>query len=190
MKQFRFIFHQVNTTDFLLFNTTAKDNKEFFGRLVIDSKIRLTGPMSLPVVNAKVKLKEGSNFTFAVPEGKLTTDKGENVVEFENSFKFHPILTRGDKKGGQTTGMTGFDLSSIVEIDKEATLRLLMDPASTDSLVVKGEAALSFTMDQSGKMSLTGAYHLSDGSYMVSLESVIKKRFDIEPEATLSERIP
>ncbi|MGV8133925.1 MAG: translocation/assembly module TamB domain-containing protein [Mangrovibacterium sp.] len=187
MKQFSgFIFAlQVNTTDFLLFNTTAKDNKEFFGRLVIDSKIRLTGPMSLPVVNAKVKLKEGSNFTFAVPEGKLTTDKGENVVEFENSFKFHPILTRGDKKGGQTTGMTGFDLSSIVEIDKEATLRLLMDPASTDSLVVKGEAALSFTMDQSGKMSLTGAYHLSDGSYMVSLESVIKKRFDIEPGSTI-----
>lgn len=187
MKQFSgFIFAlQVNTTDFLLFNTTAKDNKEFFGRMVIDSKIKLTGPMSLPVVNAKVKLKEGSNFTFAAPESKLTTDKGENVVEFENSFKFHPILTRGDKKGGQTIGTTGFDLSSIVEIDKEATLRLLMDPASTDSLVVKGEAALSFTMDQSGKMSLTGAYHLSDGSYMVSLESVIKKRFDIESGSTI-----
>lgn len=187
MKQFSgFIFAlQVNTTDFLLFNTTARDNKEFFGRMIIDSKIALTGPMSLPVVNAKVKLKEGSNFTFAVPESKLTTDKGEDVVEFENSFKFHPILTRGDKKGGQTTGTTGFDLSSIVEIDKEATLRLLMDPASTDSLVVKGEAALSFTMDQSGKMSLTGAYHLSDGSYMVSLESVIKKRFDIESGSTI-----
>ena len=187
MKQFSdFVFAlQVNTKDFLLFNTTVKNNKEFFGRMVIDSKVNVTGPMSLPVVNAKVKMKKGSNFTFSVPEDKLTTDKGEDVVEFDNSLKFNPILYRGEKKGGQTTGTTGFDLSSIIEIDKEATLRLLMDPASTDSLVVKGEAALSFTMDQSGKMSLTGAYNLSDGSYLVSLESVIKKKFAIKAGSTI-----
>ena len=45
----------------------------------------------------------------------------------------------------------GFELASIIEIDKQATLRLLIDPASTDSLVVRGEAALSFTMDRSGE---------------------------------------
>ena len=187
MKQFsNFIFDlNVNTKDFLLFNTNAKNNKEFFGRMVVDSKIDVAGPMSLPVVNARVTLKKGSNFTFSVPEDKLTTDKGEDVVEFVNNLKFHPILTRGDKKGGGTTGTSGYDLSSIIEIDKEATLRLLMDPASTDSLVVKGEGALSFTMDQSGKMSLTGAYNLTDGSYMVSLESVIRKRFDIEAGSTI-----
>jgi hypothetical protein len=187
MNQFSdFIFSlQVNTNDFLLFNTTAKNNKEFFGRMVVDSKINVTGPMSLPVVNARVAMKKGSNFTFSVPEDKLTTDKGEGVVEFVNLTKFHEILTRGDKKGGITTGTTGYDISSIIEIDKEATLRLLMDPASTDSLVVRGDAALSFTMDQSGKMSLTGAYNLSDGSYLVSLESVIKKKFDINAGSTI-----
>ncbi|MBW8324464.1 MAG: translocation/assembly module TamB [Prolixibacteraceae bacterium] len=187
MKQFSdFIFAlQVNATDFVLFNTTAKDNKEFFGRMVIDSKVKVSGPMNLPVVNARVKMKKGSNFTFSVPEDRLTTDKGEDVVEFMNPQTFHPILSRGIKKGAQSSGISGFDLSSIIEMDKEATLRLLMDPASTDSLVVKGEAALSFTMDPSGKMSLTGAYNLSDGSYMVSLESVIKKRFDIDAGSTI-----
>jgi len=187
MKQFSdLIFNlQVSTKDFLLFNTTAKDKKDFFGRMVVDSKIDVNGPMSLPVVKGRVKMKKGSNFTFAVPEDKLTTDKGENVVEFDNSLKFNPILYRGEKKSGQTTGMSGFDLSSIIEIDKEATLRLLMDPASTDSLVVKGDAALSFTMDRSGKMTLTGAYNLNDGSYLVSLESVIKKKFEIKAGGTI-----
>ncbi|MCX6221851.1 MAG: translocation/assembly module TamB domain-containing protein, partial [Bacteroidia bacterium] len=187
MKQLSdFIFAlQVNTKDFLLFNTTVKNNKDFFGRMVIDSRINVNGPMKSPVVDAKVKMKKGSNFTFSVPEDKLTTDKGENVVEFDNSLKFNPILNRDGKKGGQSSGMTGFDLSSIIEIDKEATLRLLMDPSSTDSLVVKGEAALSFTMDRSGKMSLTGAYNLNEGSYLVSLESVIKKKFDIEAGSTI-----
>jgi hypothetical protein len=187
MKQFSDFFFalEVNSKDFLLFNTKAKDNKNFFGRMVIDSKIDIKGPMSLPVISARVKMKKGSKFTFSVPEDQLSTDKGEDVVEFENKIIYNPILNRGAKKGGQATGMSGFDLSSIIQIDKEATLKLLMDPASSDSLVVKGEAALSFTMDQSGKMSLTGAYNLNDGSYLVSLESVIKKKFDISAGSTI-----
>jgi len=187
MKQFKdFIFAlNVNTKDFMLFNTTPKENKEFYGRMIIDSNIDIKGPMSLPIVNAKLKMKKGSNFTFAVPEDKLTTDKGENVIEFNDSLKFNPILNKKEIKVVDKSGFSGFDLSSVIEIDKEATLRLLMDPASTDSLVVKGEAALSFTMDRSGKMSLTGAYNLNDGSYLVSLESVIKKKFAIVSGSTI-----
>ncbi|HSM47277.1 MAG TPA: translocation/assembly module TamB domain-containing protein, partial [Draconibacterium sp.] len=48
----------VSTNDFLLFNTTKNDNELFFGRMIIDSDIDVTGPMALPVVNAKIKMKE------------------------------------------------------------------------------------------------------------------------------------
>lgn len=187
MKQFSdFSFDlQANTKDFLLFNTTAKNNKEFFGRMVIDSKLNVTGPLKLPVVNGKVKMKKGSNFTFSVPEDRLSTDKGEDVVEFEDRIQLNPILTNAIKKENQNSGIMGFELASIIEIDKQATLRLLIDPASTDSLVVRGEAALSFTMDRSGKMSLTGAYNLNEGSYLVSLEAIIKKKFDIDAGSTI-----
>jgi len=34
-------------------------------------------------------------------------------------------------------------------------------------------------------MSLTGAYNLNDGSYLISLESVIKRKFDIIPGSTI-----
>lgn len=187
MKQFKdFIFAlNVKSKDFTLFNTTSTENKVFFGRMIIDSNIDIKGPMKLPVVNARLKMKKGSNFTFAVPEDKLTTDRGEDVVEFNDSLKFNPILNRKEKIALEKSGFSGFDLSSVIEIDKEATLKLLMDPSSTDSLVVRGEAALSFIMDRSGKMSLTGAYNLNEGSYLVSLQSVIKKKFNIVPGSTI-----
>ena len=187
MEHFKnFIFSlNVNTHDFLVFNTTAKDNKIFYGRMIIDSRIDVNGPLSLPIVNARVKVKKGSNFTFAVPEQKLTTDIGLDVVEFEDSVKINSILYGEKKKEKQKSIITGFDISSIIEIDKQATLRLLLDPSSNDSLVVKGEAALSFSIDRSGKMSLTGAYHINDGSYIVSMESVIKRKFNIEPGSTI-----
>jgi hypothetical protein len=181
---FNFAFN-ITSKDFLLFNTSVNDSKEFFGQMIIDSKIEVSGPMTLPVVKARLKMKKGSNFTFIVPEDQLTTDKGEDVVEFDTGEELNPILYRNNKNETNKSSLTGFDVAAIIEVDKEATLRMLMDPASTDSLVVKGEAALSFTMDQSGMMSLTGAYNLSEGSYLVSLESIIKKRFDIDAGSTI-----
>jgi hypothetical protein len=176
---------QVNTDNFLLFNTTAKDNREFNGRMIIDSKIGVKGPIELPVIDARLKIRKGSNFTFAVPEDRLNTDKGEDVIEFTDTLTLNPILNRGIQRAAGKSRYKGVDVTSVIEIDNQATLRLLMDPASTDSLVVKGEAALSFTLDQSGKMTLTGAYHLNEGSYLVSLESIIKKKFEIVPGGTL-----
>lgn len=188
MKQFKDFMPdlRVSTENFLLFNTTAHDNQNFYGRMIIDSRINVQGPMKLLVVNGRLKLKEGSNFTFVVPESKLTADKGEGVVEFIYSSRLNPILYRDIKKESENAGLTGFDLSTIIEIDKQATLKLLLDPTSSDSLVVKGEAALSFSIDRSGKMSLTGAYNLETGSYLITLQSVLKRKFDIIPGSTMT----
>ena len=139
MKQFKDFNFDLNmsTTDFLLFNSTVKDNKLFYGRMVIDSKIDINGPMTLPVINGRLNMKDESKFTFVVPESRLTTDKGEDVVEFEDS-RLNPILSADTGKIEKKSNFTGFDISTIIEIDKQAELRLLMDPSSTDSLVVKG----------------------------------------------------
>jgi hypothetical protein len=187
MKKFSdFVFAlQVNATDFLLLNTTSRDNENYYGRMILDSRINISGPMALPVINGRMRIKRGSNFTFVVPEDRLTTDRGEDVVEFSRPETMSAILYRDEKPEAPSTSFTGFDLSTIVEIDKQATLRLLMDPTSTDSLVVRGEGALSFSIDRSGKMSLTGAYNLDEGSYLVSLESVVRRRFDILPGSTI-----
>lgn len=187
MKQFSdFVFNlQLNSKNFLLFNTSAKDNDMFYGRMIVDSKIDISGPMSLPKVNAQLKMKDGSNFTFVLPEGEFSTSKGENIVVFVDKKELNPILNRKTDLATTHSTMSGFDLLSIIEVDKNASLRLLMDPNSSDSLVVRGEAALSFAMDRSGKMSLTGAYNLNEGSYLVSLETFIKRKFDIVTGSTI-----
>jgi translocation and assembly module TamB len=174
-----------STSDFTLFNTTEKQNEVYYGRMIVDSKIDVKGTANLPLINARVKLKKGSTFTFAVPEKKLTTDKGEGVVSFIDSTELHTILRREENKRTDKSEFKGIDISSIIEVDREATLRLIIDPYSGDSLVVKGDAALSFALDPSGKMSLTGAYDLNEGSYLVSFESVLKRKFSIEPGGTI-----
>jgi hypothetical protein len=186
MKQFSdFIFDlKIKTKDFLLFNTTEKQNKTLYGKLFIDSDININGSESLPIINAKLKIKKGSNISFTVPESKLTADKGESLVLFDEQTNIQDI-----KKQTETikkTASRNFDFSSIIEIDKDAKLRLFLDPSTTDSLVVKGEASLGCIMDRSGKLSLTGVYDLKEGSYLLSMESIIKKKFEIVKGSTIN----
>ena len=187
MKAFKdFVFAiSVNANNFLLLNTTAKDNDSFFGRMIVDSRVDVSGPLKLPVINGRLKMKDGSSFTFIVPESRLTSYRGEEVVEFTSPTKLNSILYRESENDVNEPRFKGYDLSSIVEIDKNATLRLIMDTNSNDSLVVRGEAALSFSMDRSGKMSLTGVYNLNEGSYLISLQSFVKRKFDIIPGSTI-----
>ncbi len=181
-----FVFDiNVSSDDFLLMNTSAAVNKIYYGRMIIDSRIDVRGPLKLPVASGTILMKKGSNFTFAVPGEKLSTDKGEDVVEFDDTLKINSIVTGAGKITARNRSFKGIDLSAIVEIDKQATLRLLMDPSSDDSLVVRGAAALSFAMDRSGKMSLTGAYNVDEGNYIVSLKSLVKRKFDIIPGSTI-----
>lgn len=185
LKDFKFAL-TINTTDFMLFNTTRRDNEQFFGTMIIDSRLRVRGTLDYPVISSTVKLKKGSYFTFAAIENKLSADRGENIVVFEDSTKLNPILRREGTKQRSVSTLKNFDISSTVEIDRKATIRLMLDPGTNDSLVVRGEAALSFGLDPSGKMSLTGVYNLSEGTYVVSLENVIKKKFKISPGSTIT----
>ncbi|MDD4198446.1 MAG: translocation/assembly module TamB, partial [Paludibacter sp.] len=172
----------VDANHFQVFNTTARDNDLFYGRLLTDTKIRLRGTMDAPDVSADVSLLDGSHVSFIVPRTELNTYKGEDVVEFVSGEEKKDSLIKSNKI---ESGFTGINLSSVIQVDKNATLRLFMDPSSSDSLVVKGQADLNLTMDRSGKMSLTGSYNLEEGSYQLTFESLIRKKFDIVKGSTI-----
>jgi hypothetical protein len=170
----------MHTRDFMILNTPRDAKKEFYGRLVADSRINVKGNLNSPVITSSVKVKNQSNFTFAVPEDRMSADRGEDVIIFEDSLKLNRILRRNDAKDKNKSDVRNLNISSTIEIDKKAVLRLLIDPISHDSLVMKGEGALSFALDPGGKISLTGLYNISEGNYLASLENLIKRSFVIE----------
>lgn len=175
----------VNTNDFMVLNTTAVNNKLYYGKVILDSKISIKGNQDLPVINADINIVRGSHFTFAVPDSKVTVDRGDGVVIFtSDSSSLDPIMLR---ETGELSAqkITGLDLSAKIHINRNSTLKLLVDPISGDSLSVRGDADLNFKMDESGQTSLSGRYVVYDGSYKASLENLIVRRFNITRGSTI-----
>ncbi len=174
------------STNFQLMNTSAQLKNGYHGRLIIDSKILIKGNQKLPIITSNIRLKGNSDFTFIVPEKKLSANKGEDVVIFNETLHLHPLINKSSKQFEEQSTIKGYDISSTIEVEREAVLRIQIDPATNDSLIVKGETALSFSIDAGGKTTLTGTYNLYEGSYMASLESLVRKKFFIQQGSTIT----
>jgi hypothetical protein len=174
----------VKTTNFTVLNTTAKDNPAYFGKIRLNSDIKIRGDQNLPIVTANTELLDGSHFTFVVLEGDLNTGRGEDIVVFEDSAS----LAAGSQKDTLqiTSDFQGIDLSANISVNNKSEFKVIVDPESGDNLVVSGDANLSFAIDQSGKISLYGLYTLSKGQYQASFQKVLKREFDMKPGSTIS----
>ncbi len=71
--------------------------------------------------------------------------------------------------------LSSIDFTSNISVNKDSKLRILIDPVAGDSLVIQGEATLSFAIDPSGKLTLTGRYDILGGSYQLSFGDFIKR---------------
>jgi translocation and assembly module TamB len=177
----------LRSEEFLALNTTEKDNEMYFGKIILDSRIRIRGNASLPKVSIRAKLLKGSNMAVAIPQAKINDDKGEGVVTFIDPRQtINPILTREQNENKSSSKLRGLDISANLEVDRNSSLKILIDPKSGDSLSIKGDATLSFAIDPSGKISLTGTYAVNEGKYHVSLEDLIKKDFKITSGSTIT----
>ncbi|MDQ3049382.1 MAG: translocation/assembly module TamB [Bacteroidota bacterium] len=182
-------FIDLKTDRFLAMNTVSENNDLFFGTLIISSNIKIRGDMNLPVITSNVKLLEGSSFTFVVPENTVLTERGEEDVAFTDPYnRVNPIMKRESEQDTFKAEIKGFDITSNVEITKETTLRILVDQESGDSLVIKGDATMSFSIDPSGKTSLTGGFEINEGSYRVSLQNLVKRSFEITKGSSINWR--
>lgn len=176
----------ISTKNFRVLNTTARDNKVYYGRMIVNSKIRITGNKNLPVVTADVSLANESSFTFVVQEGDLNTSRGEGVVFFIDTTSGNNIMSLKKDTVRMTSEFKGIDINANIEVNKNTLFRVIVDPKSGDNLEVTGDANLAFGIDQSGKISLSGTYTLNNGHYKASFQKVIKREFTIRQGSSIT----
>ncbi|MTI38821.1 translocation/assembly module TamB domain-containing protein [Fulvivirga lutimaris] len=173
----------LTTNNFMLLNTTIEDNELFYGVLKTDGKVIIKGTSSRPDITTNLKLLEGSNITYVVPETEYNMLSSENVVEFVN--KKGEVLEQ-EQTPQDSLKFLGLELSAKVEIDKSAIFNVVIDPITQDQLSVQGAATLNLDIDRKGDIQLSGKYTVEQGQYNFSFYKLIKREFDIEKGSTIT----
>lgn len=176
----------INADDFQLVNSNKKDNKDFYGKLNIDAAVKLRGDLQTPDVNATLRVNRQTDFTIALPDVNPEVQDREGVVNFIDPNNPVDTSMYVEKDTVPTFKMlAGLKLSTNIETDTAAQFTVVIDEQNGDVLKLKGNADLATTIDENGKVSLTGTYELQQGSYQITL-SVLKRKFDIQKGSTLT----
>jgi len=176
----------VDADDFQALNSTSKDNELYYGQLYIDSHLRIRGDMNQPEVDGNLKVLKNTKLTLVLPQTDPGLVEREGIVEFVdlNNPENNTALT-SNIDSAKASAITGLNVSTNLEVDKEAEFNIIVDQGTGDFLKIKGQAQLNAGIDPSGKMSLTGNYVLDEGAYELSF-NFIKRRFDIRKGSTIT----
>lgn len=176
---------KLNAENFRALNSTREDNDLFYGDLLMNANINITGDLNLPIVKGRLKINNDSELTFIIPESQLDIVERDGVVIFVDRENPDEILTKRESE--QTTSdLTGIQLSAIVEVEPEAIFNIIVDESSGDNLQIGGKADLNVNMDPNGRITLSGKYEVNKGHYEMSLYNLVSRRFEIDEGSSIT----
>jgi translocation and assembly module TamB len=171
----------LSTRDFLLMNLPERRGEMYHGHILVDSDLRLRGSHLSPSLVGRLRLNEGSNFTFVLPQDDPEAIGAEGVVEFihPGDTLFLEMAERRTETEELTAPIQTMNIDLNLEIDSETVLRLVIDDIAGDFLEVQGGGVLNFGIDPGGKITLAGRYDIVEGEYLLTFYDIITRNFDI-----------
>ncbi|MFI5195603.1 MAG: translocation/assembly module TamB domain-containing protein [Chitinophagales bacterium] len=162
-------------------HSTVKDNKVFYGDLLLTTNLGIKGTVSSPSIDGDLKILKGTNMTIVNPESTPEIESHEGVVLFVNmkDTARRYVLVPSEKTTVKHKMKAGSEFNVNITIDKDAQFSLIIDQASGDFLSVKGDATINASVTQGGDFSLSGTYALHSGSYQLNY-NFIKRKFIIK----------
>ena len=171
---------KINARNFQAVNSTNKDNKLFYGKMVFSSRLTVKGTPTHPVIDGDLTINDKTDFTVVLPSEEPGVEKREGIVRFvDRSATEEDSLFMAPYDSLNTAPLAGYDITVNIKVDKEAIFNLLVDPANGDFLRLKGDAELTGGIDASGKVTLVGSYEIEDGTYNLSF-NFLKRKFNIQ----------
>ncbi|MDN3670131.1 translocation/assembly module TamB [Echinicola jeungdonensis] len=170
---------------FQLLNSGKSDNEIFYGKANVNANMDIKGDLNLPRINARLKVNGETDLTFIIPESELEIVEREGVVLFVDRKDTQDLLTKREQER-VSSGFTGMQMDAVLEVDPDASFKVVIDERSGDNLLISGRADLNFTMAPNGRMNLSGIYEVQSGHYEMSLYNLVSRKFAINEGSTIS----
>jgi len=170
--------------NFQVLNSTSIDNDLFYGKLYLNSDLRITGTMDSPKVNGSLKVNDNTKMTIVVPDDNPGLTEREGIVEFVNKSDTLSNQLFAGRDTILTETVKGMDVSLNIDVDPNAEFNVIIDPGTGDALFIKGTAELNAGIDPGGNISLAGTYEVSEGSYELSF-NMLKRKFLFKKGSTI-----
>ncbi len=158
------------TKDFVALNSPRYPESTLYGKAILDIDLALKGTSQEPIIEGRGSLKDKSSVHYILSQSKSDyTNNGKGMIQFVDldtllSPEEELVKLELDTAKAKRS-FKGLTYNLNLEVSKNAEFSILIDPATGDELLIKGEANLNAGIAENGSMGITGTYQLHSGYY-------------------------
>ncbi|HIW65304.1 MAG TPA: translocation/assembly module TamB [Candidatus Alistipes intestinipullorum] len=172
----------------LVLDTSLEDNDAFYGRVYASGNAQISGRKG--TVNMDITAMTDGNSTFVMPLSSKSNISNADFVVFR---KLPPTAALDNvalkklsfERKRRPRSETGSRMNIAMALNVRPDIEVELDIAG-NTVKGRGEGALNLQINPSANIfDLYGDYTISEGSFMLSLQQIINKRFTIESGSSI-----
>jgi hypothetical protein len=172
---------ELKAKNMLALNTQSGDNDYFFGKAYATGTVQIYGDDK--ECNIVIDAASQPRSKCFIQMGGASTASDNSFVNFVNprARVSHNVET---KKTEPSHFNTKVDMR--IDVTPNAEMELIVDPKAGDAITGRGSGSLRVQFDTFSKFKLYGTYTIDVGSYLFTLQTVIRKKFEIDKGSTIA----
>ncbi len=178
-------------------NSNRGNYELFYGKLSNDLDASITGPVNALSVELTTTIRDNTDFNFIIPQNQTATIEREGLVRFLDKEKqqrgatnriLYPSGSREEQQeeSDEVENESNVEITARININPEARLAVVMNPATNEKLEVQGEGSINYNLTSTGQQTITGKYDIVEGFYYLILYDVIRREFSIREGSSLT----
>ena len=189
LKDMRFDIN-IDASNMLCYNFPHQGSMNFFGTVYADAQAHLSGEPGTVNIDVAADPMPGTTITY-----NIATPETVSEADFVTYGSLSPSTSDEEGEGGndqnkltpslQGKGEGDMRINLRIDANPNAQIRLLMDPRTGDNITLQGNGLLTANYYNKGRFQLYGTYRVSDGTYNMSIQDLIRKDFTFMPDGTI-----
>ena len=170
----------VDTDRLLSYDFPDFGDQSFFGTVYADGDVDISMRGDDVHIDCNVTPLTGSTFVYNAAQNDAISDQG--FITWKNP---QPSKTSQQPQPSQQSQQSNIYMTFLINATPEGTLRLLMDAQTGDYITLNGTGTLQASYYNKGTFQMQGTYTVDHGTYDVTIQNIINKKFQFQPGGTI-----
>ena len=186
----------VDATNLLAYDFRNFGSDTFCGTVFADGNVAIHGRDGSLLIEADVTPQRGTVFVYNAASPDVITN--QEFIQWGSKNASHStLLTPHSTIHTPPSSLhtppstllensrTDINMRLKINANPNATIRLLMDATTNDYITLRGNGDLQATFYNKGGFNMFGTYRVSEGTYGVTIQNIIKKNFIFKDGGTI-----
>ena len=193
LKNMNYMF-KVQANGLLAYDERKFGEMPFYGTIFGNGTATISGGNN--TLTTEVNMSPAPNSTFVYNAGRADDITSNQFITFVDKtpkeIPWIPAMPSGEQKQTKVVPDNDDDdipmdlrINMLLDINQNATIKLIMDPVSGDYITCNGSGSLKANYYNKGGFNMFGTLTLDHGVYKLSMQEVIRKDFNIRKGGTV-----